>query len=402
MSSGNAQDSPPTELGRLRVLSSTAGIRVSPLILGGGNIGQAWSQTWGAMTKDSAFALLDAFVEVVFARGVDSVTTLNFAPALTNGQAGGNWIDTANGYQNEESELWIGEWMAARNNRDQLVLSTKFTSDYAFHALPAGHKGRTANHGGNSRRSLAMSVRDSLRKLQTDFLDVLYVHWWDYTTSVAELMDSLHHLVAQGRVLYLGASDAPAWLVAAANTYAVDRGRTPFSVYQGRWNVLQRDLERDVLPMARHFGMAIAPWGVLGAGKFQTPAMQAARAAAGEGLRAAGGPQTEEQERMSAALARVGEAHDGASVTAVALAYILRKGRDLGVAKVFPVVGGRRPDQLRDNIRGLGIRLTDEQMAALEAVKPFEAGFPVDFVGGDPSVTDEAPWLERAAFLNFR
>jgi len=291
--------------------------------------------------------------------------------------------------------------MAARHNRDQLVISTKFTSDYAFHALPAGHKGRTANYAGNSRRSLAVSVRDSLRKLQTDFIDVLYVHWWDYTTSIPELMDSLQYLVAQGRVLYLGVSDSPAWFVAAANTYAMAHGRTPFSVYQGRWNVLQRDLERDVVPMAKHFGMAIAPWGVLGAGKFQTPDMVAAKTERGEGLRGAGGEQTEDEKRMSETLAAVGAEHGGASATAVALAYILRKGAELGVPKVFPVVGGRRPDQLLDNIRGLVIRLTDEQVAALEAVKPFEAGFPADFVGADPSVTGKAPWLERAAFLSF-
>lgn len=225
---------PPTELGRLRVLSSTAGIRVSPLQLGGMSIGEKWSENMGSMNKEQAFQLLDTFFEL-----------------------GGNFIDTANNYHNEQSEAWIGEWMAARNNRTSLVLATKFTGEYKTHALGKGHQ--SANFTGNHRRSIHISVRESLAKLQTDYIDILYLHWWDHTTSVKEIMDSLHILVEQGKVLYLGISDTPAWIVATANTYAVDHGKTPFSIYQGQWNVLKRDFERDIIPMARHFGMALAP-----------------------------------------------------------------------------------------------------------------------------------------------
>lgn len=111
-----------------------------------------------------------------------------------------------------------------------------------------------------------MSVRDSLKKLQTDWIDILYVHYWDFTTSIEEVMDSLHALVQQGKVLYLGISDSPAWIVATANTYAKAHGKTPFSIYQGRWNLMLRDFEREIIPMDRQFGMALAPWDVLGRG----------------------------------------------------------------------------------------------------------------------------------------
>ncbi|CAI6415102.1 BAF_HP2_G0006270.mRNA.1.CDS.1 [Saccharomyces cerevisiae] len=143
--------------------------------------------------------------------------------------------------------------MKSRKLCDQIVISTKFTTDYKGYDVG---KGKSANYCGNHKRSLHVSVRDSLRKLQTDWIDILYVHWWDYMSSIEEVMDSLHILVQQGKVLYLGVSDTPAWVVPAANYYATSHGKTPFSVYQGKWNLLNRDFERDIIPMARHFGMA--------------------------------------------------------------------------------------------------------------------------------------------------
>ncbi|KAH8432007.1 putative aryl-alcohol dehydrogenase aad14 [Aspergillus melleus] len=349
--------SPPTELGRYRVLSSTAGIRVSPLQLGAMSIGSAWSSAMGSMDKEASFALLDAFVA-----------------------AGGNFIDTANNYQNEESETWIGEWAATRGIRDQLVLATKYTGEYKGYQIG---KGKTINHAGNHKKSLHMSVRDSLRKLQTEYIDVLYVHWWDYTTSIEEVMDSLHALVQQGKVLYLGICNTPAWLVSAANTYARMAGKTLFSVYQGRWNVLQRDFEREIIPMARQFGMALAPWDAVGGGKFQTKKALEERKASGEGLRKLmGSEQGEEEVRMSEALAKVAAEHGIESVTAIALAYVMSK-----TTNVFPLVGGRKIEHLQDNIQALSIRLTDEQIAYLESVRPLEVGFPQNMLGEEPGVS---------------
>lgn len=354
---------PSTPLGRLRILSSTAGIRVSPLQLGAMSIGDAWSSVLGSMDKASSFKLLDSFVE-----------------------AGGNFIDTANNYQNEQSETWLGEWMAEKKNRDQLVIATKFTTDYKGYELG---KGKAANHCGNDRRSLHMSVRDSLKKLQTEWIDILYLHWWDYTTSIEEVMDSLHILVEQGKVLYLGISDSPAWVVSAANTYAKNHGKTPFSIYQGRWNVLDRDFERDIIPMARHFGMALAPWNVIGGGKFQSAKQLEEREKSGEKLRSFfGDKQSEEEYKMSQALAKVAAEHNIESVTAIAIAYVMAK-----APNVFPLVGGRKIEHLKANIQALDIKLTQEQIEYLESVKPLDVGFPSNFIGADPRVTGKAPPL---------
>ena len=277
--------------------------------------------------------------------------------------------------------------MTARQNRDQLVLATKFTTDYRSHALG---KGKAPNSCGNHRRSLHMSVRDSLRKLQTDWIDVLYLHWWDHTTSIEEVMDSLHILVQQGKVLYLGISDSPAWVVSAANTYARAHGKTPFSIYQGRWNVLLRDFEREIIPMARHYGMALAPWDVLGSGKFQSQKALEQRKKAGEGLRTmlGGSQQTEEEVRMSEALAQVASEHGIESVTAVALAYVMAK-----APNVFPLVGGRKVEHLHDNIQALKLKLTPQQIEHLESVRPLDPGFPNNFIGPDPKVTGSASGL---------
>lgn len=358
---------PPTELGRYRILSATAGIRVSPLQLGAMSIGNAWTSFMGSMDKEQSFKLLDFFFE-----------------------AGGNFIDTANNYQAEESEVWIGEWMAERKNRDQMVIATKYTTDYRSHALG---KGRTPNSCGNSRRSMHMSVRDSLRKLQTDWIDILYVHWWDFTTSIKEIMDSLHILVEQGKVLYLGVSDTPAWIVSAANEYALAYGKTPFSIYQGRWNVMLRDFEREIIPMARQYGMALAAWDVLGGGKFQTKKALEERQKKGEGLRSMfSGEQSEDERKISEALEKIAAEHGVESITAIAIAYVRAK-----APNVFPMVGGRKVEHLKDNIQALKIKLTPEQVEYLESVKPFDVGFPNNFIGPDPRVTGRFTGLAAAS-----
>ncbi|KAH8157426.1 hypothetical protein CIB48_g10820 [Xylaria polymorpha] len=344
---------PPTELGRYRVLCPNAGVRVSPISLGAMSIGSAWSGFMGSMDKDQSFELLDAYF-----------------------QKGGNFIDTANNYQDEQSERWLGEWMSSRKNRDQIVLATKFTTDYKSHELGKG--------------------KFSLAKLQTDYLDILYVHWWDWTTSIEEIMDSLHDVVQQGKVLYLGISDTPAWVVSAANTYARAHGKTPFSIYQGRWNVMRRDFQRDVIPMARHFGMALAPWDVLGQGKFQTTKEVEERKQRGETLRNYRGSEQSEQElKVSAALAKVAEEHGIESVTAVALAYIFAK-----YPYVYPIVGGRKVKHLEDNIQSLKINLTEKQIDYLESVTPFDLGFPGELIGPDIREKGETiPFLTSAGNL---
>nr|POE60657.1 putative aryl-alcohol dehydrogenase aad14 [Quercus suber] len=333
-----AAPEPPTELGRYRVLSKTAGIRVSPLQLGAMSVGDAWSSMMGSMSKEDSFKLLDAFVE-----------------------AGGNFIDTSNNYQDEQSETWLGEWMKERNNRDLMVIATKYTTAYKTYSQG---KGKTVNYAGNHKRSLKMSVRDSLKKLQTDWIDLL----------IEEVMDSLHELVLQGKVLYLGISDTPAYIVAAANTLTGCPG----------WNVMLRDMEREIIPMCRHFGMAIAPWDSISKKAIEE------RKKNNEPLRSLLGPaeQTEQEVRMSTALEEVAQQHGITSVTAVALAYVMSK-----APYVFPLVGGRKVEHLKDNIQSLKIKLTSEQVEKLEAVTGFVPGFPNDFIGEDSAVTGDAGML---------
>ncbi|KAI3397655.1 hypothetical protein diail_10526 [Diaporthe ilicicola] len=354
---------PPTELGRYRVLSSNAGVKVSPLCLGAMSLGTAWGDFTGAVDEQQSFKVLDAFVE-----------------------AGGNFIDTANHYQNEESETYIGNWITARKNRDLLFLATKFTNSFRAHEL-GPHK--AVNYGGNNKKSLFLSVEASLRKLQTTYIDLLYVHWWDWSTSIEELMDSLHILVEQGKVLYLGVSDTPAWVVAAANTYARSHGRTPFSVYQGRWSVLDRDFERDIIPMARHFGLALCPWNVLGGGELKTKKQIEARQSSKEGGRFT--QQGDAARKVSEALEKVAGEHGVESIQQIALAYVLRRARN-----VFPLVGVRKVEHLQDNIAALSIRLTDEQVKYIEGENPFDIGFPSNFFGVDPRETDGYGFIPEA------
>ncbi|KZT28886.1 Aldo/keto reductase [Neolentinus lepideus HHB14362 ss-1] len=353
---------PPTKLGRYRQLSKLAGVHVSPLQLGAMSIGDKWAQYgMGAMDKESSFKLLDAFYD-----------------------AGGNFIDTANGYQDETSEEFIGEWAEKRGIRDQLVIATKvltFTTNFKRGNDAVAIK---ANYTGNNVKSMTISVNASLAKLRTSYIDILYVHWWDWETSIEEVMDGLHTLVTQGKVLYLGVSDTPAWVVAQANQYARDAKKTPFCIYQGAWNVMSRDFEREIIPMARQWGMALAPWNVLAAGKLRTDEEEERRRKTGEKGRTitgAGWERSEKERKMSQALEKVAGEVGVKSITAVAIAYLMHK-----TPYVFPIIGGRKVEHLMDNIKALDISLSDEQIAYIESILPFDIGFPGWFIGDGSKV----------------
>ncbi|KAK0457542.1 Aldo/keto reductase [Desarmillaria tabescens] len=346
---------PPTKLGVYRVLSAQAGVRVSPITLGAMSVGDKWERLgMGSMNKESSFKLLDAYFDM-----------------------GGNFIDTANGYQDGSSEAFIGEWAEQRGIRDQLVIATKYTANYKRGDNSIAQK---VNYVGNSSKSLYLSVEASLKKLRTDYIDILYLYWWDWDTSVREVMDNLHYLVSLRKVLYLGISDAPAWVVAQANQYALDNGKTPFVVYQGRWNVMERSFERDIIPMAREFGMALAPWDVLAAGRFRTDEEEQKRRETGEKGRTISRPDWERSElevKVSKALEVVAsEVGAQGNLTAVAIAYVMHK-----TPYVFPIIGGRKVEHLKANIQALDIRLTDKQMEYLEIVVPFDPGFPSSMIG---------------------
>ncbi|KAI1781980.1 aryl-alcohol dehydrogenase [NADP+] [Ganoderma leucocontextum] len=347
-------DPAPTKLGRHRRLSDKAGIHVSPICLGGMSIGDKWAEYgMGTMNKASSFALLDAFYD-----------------------AGGNFVDTANNYQDGSSEAFIGEWMETRGIRDQIVIATKYTTNYK--------RGRTdikqhSAYTGNNMKSLHLSVEESLKNLRTSYIDILYIHWWDYQTSVEEVMNGLHGLVMAGKVLYLGISDAPAWIVSRANQYARDHGKTPFSIYQGQWNVMTRDLERDVIPMARAEGMALAPWNVLAGGRIRSDAQEHARRETGEKGRVFVTDEwerTETERNVARVLEEVAAEVGAKSVQAVAIAYVMQK-----VPYVFPIVGGRKVEHLHGNLEALDVALTEAHIRKIEDAVPFEAGVPHDLTG---------------------
>ena len=192
-------------------------------------------------------------------------------------------------------------------------------------------------------------------------------------------MDHLHKLVLSGKVLYLGASDMPAWVVSQGNQYARDHGKSRFVIYQGAWNVMARSFERDIIPMARNHGMALAPWNVLAGGRLRSDDEEERRRQTGEKGRMISNDRwerTEDERKMSLVLESIAKDIGNsigkeASLTAVAIAYVMQK-----TTHVFPIVGGRKPEQLMANIEALEISLTDEQISHIENVLPFDPGFP--------------------------
>ena len=204
-------------------LLGKSGLRVSELALGTMTFGEDWG--FGA-SKEESKKIFDAFVE-----------------------AGGNFIDTAVNYTNGTSEEYLGEFIQGK--REQFVIATK----YSLTTRP-----NDPNGGGNHPKNLVQSVEASLRKLKTDYIDVLWLHAWDFMTPVEEVMRGLDDLVRSGKVLYIGVSDTPAWIVSQANTLASLRGWTPFIGLQVEYSLMQRAPERDLLPMAKALDIGVTAW----------------------------------------------------------------------------------------------------------------------------------------------
>ncbi|KAH0831887.1 NADP-dependent oxidoreductase domain-containing protein [Lanmaoa asiatica] len=360
---------PESRLARYRVLSPHASVHVSPLQLGGMSIGDKWEQFgMGGMNKESSFKLMDAYFE-----------------------AGGNFIDTANNYQDQSSEEFIGEWAEQRGIRDQLIIATKYSANYVRRETDIKQK---VLYVGNSVKAMNVSVDSSLRKLRTSYIDILYVHWWDWDTSVEEVMNGLHNLVQQGKVLYLGISDTPAWVVSQANQYARDHGKTPFVIYQGQWNVMERSFEREIIPMARAHGLALAPWQVLAGGKFRTDEEEKERLQSGENGRttfSADWKRNDNERAMSAALEKVAKEVGARHITAVAIAYVMQK-----APYVFPIIGGRKVEHLQANLEALEIVLTPKHIEYLESIVPFDPGFPITMIGNG---NEHNMFLKNAGYM---
>ncbi|KXN83117.1 Aryl-alcohol dehydrogenase [NADP(+)] [Leucoagaricus sp. SymC.cos] len=347
---------PQSGLARYRVFSPNAGVHVSPIQLGAMSIGDQWDKM-GAMSKESSFKLLDAYFD-----------------------NGGNFIDTACNYQNGTSEAFIGEWAEQRGIRDQLFIATKYSGNHALHDASVKQK---VLFTGNSTKNMFTSIEGSLKRLRTSYIDLYYIHFWDWETSIEEVMRSLNVLVQQQKVLYLGVSDTPAWIVAKANAYARHHGLTPFSVYQGLWNVMDRSFEREIIPMARVEGLALAPWSVLAAGKIRTDEEEERRRQTGENGRTMWRPNWErndKERKVCKALEKVAAEVGAKHITAVAIAYVMHK-----TPYVFPIIGGRKVEHLIANLDALEISLSHEQIKYLESATEFDPGFPNTMIGDGTS-----------------
>ncbi len=312
-----------------------SGLRVSELCLGTMTFGEDWG--WGA-SPEEARRMFDLYAG-----------------------AGGNFIDTAVNYTDGTSEKIVGDLLAA--DRDHFVLATKYT---------ISRDPEDPNWSGNHRRNLVRSVETSLKRLRTDMIDLLWLHMWDSTVPVDEVMRSLDDLVRAGKVLHVGVSDTPAWVIARANTLAELHGWSPFTALQVPYSLARRDVERELLPAARAFGMTVTPWGVLGGG-----ALTGKYDSGEDGPRRMDPDKVPaESRRLAAEVVKTAE-EIGCSPAQVALNWVRAQEHR---AEIVPILGARNVEQLRDNLGCLEFALTPEQAARLEEASGFKAGFPTDFL----------------------
>jgi len=330
-------------------LLGRSGLRVSPISLGTMTFGSDWG--WGADASESR-------------RQFDLYS-----------DKGGNFIDTANFYTEGTSEKLLGEFL--KEKRDNYVLATKYT----LNMRPGD-----PNAGGNHRKSLFQSLEASLKRLNTDYIDLYWVHMDDGLTPIEETMRALDDAVSQGKLLYVGVSDMPAWKVAQANMLADFRGWSPFVGLQIEYSLAERTPERDLIPMARELGLGVTPWSPLAQGVLSGKYTKAdLEGDGGEGTQGEGRHERNKTSgRLTArTLAIADKAKEiggeiGASASQVSLHWLLRQP---GVTA--PIIGARTVAQLENSLGALDITLSDEQVNRLDEVSKIDLGFPHDFLRSD-------------------
>jgi aryl-alcohol dehydrogenase-like predicted oxidoreductase len=315
-------------------LLGRSGLRVSELCLGTMTFGDDWG--WGA-PKEESRKIFDAFVG-----------------------AGGNFFDTANNYTNGSSEKFIGEF--TRAERDHFVIATKYTLN-EFATDP--------NFGGNHRKNMRRSLEGSLKRLSTDYIDLLWLHMWDGMTPVDEVMRALDDLIRAGKVLYIGISDTPAWVVSQANTLAEVRGWSRFVAYQGEYSLASRAPERDLLPMTQAMEMAFLPWGILEGGettgKYNSDSAEPKRSR-----------DTSERIKNIAAVLMELAKETGHTPSQLAINWMRQRPYPM-----IPIIGARSEKQLKENLGCLDFELAKEQIERLSQASPIDLGFPHSFLASD-------------------
>ncbi|MGK7943607.1 MAG: aldo/keto reductase [Microcystaceae cyanobacterium] len=323
-------------------LLGKSGLRVSQLCLGTMTFGEDWG--WGSSQEESQ-QIYQAFR-----------------------QAGGNFLDTANIYTNGTSERLLGELIASE--REEVVLATKYTN---------GFGNNNPNGSGNHRKNMIQSVEASLKRMNTDYIDLLWLHIWDFMTPAEEVMRALDDLVRLGKILYIGVSDTPAWVVSQCNTLAELRGWTQFIGLQIEYSLIQRTPERDLLPMAHSLEIGVTAWSPLASGLLTGKYTQEKSPEESRRL---------DHEMMSGFVAlneknlaiiqtvdQIAQELQKSSAQ-VALSWLVTKG-------VIPIIGARKIHHLEDNLQCLSLNLTPEQIKQLDEVSQIELGFPHDFYKAD-------------------
>lgn len=311
-----------------------SGLQVAELALGTMTFGQAWGENWGC-NKDDSLALFKHYVD-----------------------NGGNFFDSANIYQNGESEIYLGEFV--KGSRDQYIIGTKYS---------ASMDSNNINSKGNHRKSLRLSLEQSLKNLQTDYIDVLWIHAWDLITPAEEMLRALADVVAQGKVLYLGVSNTPAWLISKFNTWANLRGLPGFIANQMEYNLVDRSGEAEFNGLLNEFSMSNLIWSPLASGLLTGKYNQSER---GE-FRIDSTKFVSVDERNLNLVHEVSALSEQAGLNSaqMALRWIMQKS-----ARNIPILGARKLEQLRDNMLVLDCTLSDELMAKLDHISQPQAMYP--------------------------
>lgn len=315
-------------------LVGKSGLRASEFCLGTMTFGE---EGWGA-SKEESRKIFDFYAE-----------------------AGGNFLDTANSYANGKGEEFIGEFI--KGQREKFVIATKYSLNT---------QSSEVNLSGNHRKNMIQSVEHSLKRLNTDYIDLLWLHIWDYTTPIEEVMRSFDDLIRAGKILYIGISDTPAWIVSAANTLAQFRGWSSFIGLQIEYSLKQRTPERELIPMAASFDMAVIPWSPLGggllSGKYSLPQKEK------EGRLALWNELPNEREQNIANVVMEIAKEVGKSPSQIALNWIIQQYRHM-----FPIVGARTVNHLKDNLEYGSFSLNQDQLKRLDDVSKISMGFPSEF-----------------------
>jgi len=308
-------------------------LKVSELCLG--TMGFGTEASWGA-DKQASFQIIEAFAN-----------------------AGGNFLDTANIYKLGTSEKIIGEFIS-NTDRDYWVIATKYSLK---------DNNTNPNASGNNRKNMMRSVEESLKRLQTEFIDVLYLHIWDDLTPIDEILRGIDDLIRQGKVNYAAISDTPAWIVSKGNTMAELMGWSQFIALQIEYSLLQRSPERDLIPMAKHYGMTVTPWAPLAGGALTGKYLRGDKGRIKEGSNRL----NENSRRITKEVMAIAEKL-GVEPSHVALKWTMQQGYSS-----IPIVGATKLNQLAENLKVIDVTIPDEDMKRLDEASAIDLGFPGNF-----------------------